>query len=109
MIDPSSPPISSDTQPPGPSLEGAPSPGPKLPAAQPATSGSRTKPREKYITAKEFRYRVYEVFGHLPAQSTLHRWLRQAKIPAVRIGHLWLIPESAWEEFLTSSQQGLEF
>ena len=109
MIDPSSPPISIDAEPLVQSVEGAPSPGPKFPTAQPATSGSRTKPREKYITAKEFRYRVYETYGHLPALSTLHRWLREAKIPAVRIGHLWLIPESAWEEFLTSSQKGLQF
>ena len=98
MADASSPPISSDARPPGP----------KLPAAQPATSGSRTKP-EKYITPKEFRYRIYEAYGRLPAMSTLYGWLEEAKISAVRIGHIWLIPESAWEEFLKLSQQGLRF
>jgi excisionase family DNA binding protein len=109
MTDPSSLPISSDAQPPGPNPKGAPLPGPKLPAGQPAASGNRTKPREKYITAKEFRYRIYEAYGHLPAMSTLYGWLEEAKISAVRIGHLWLIPESAWEEFLKFSQQGLRF
>jgi hypothetical protein len=108
MTDPSSPPISSDARPPGPSLQGAPSPCPKLPAGQPASGGSRTKP-EKYITPKEFRYRIYEAFGYMPALSTLHHWLRDAKISAVRVGHFWFIPESAWEEFLKFSQRGLRF
>jgi hypothetical protein len=109
MTDPSSPSISSDARPPGPGLKSSPSPGPRLPAAQPAPSGSPAKPRVKYITAKEFRYRVYEAFGHLPAQSSVHRWLRESKISAVRIGHLWLIPESAWEEFIKASERGLQF
>jgi hypothetical protein len=109
VTDPSSPPISSDTQTATPRPKGTPSSGPKLAAGQPATGGSGSKPREKYITAKEFRYRIYEAFGYLPAQSTVHRWLRVAKIRAVRIGHVWLIPESTWEEFLKFAELGEQF
>ena len=109
MADPSLPPIPSDGPPPGPSVKRAPPPGPKPAAGKPAASSGPAKPREKYITAKEFRYRVREAYGHLPAQSTVHRWLREAKIPAVRIGHLWLIPERAWVSFLASTENGESF
>lgn len=63
----------------------------------------------KYITPEVFRRRAYAYFGYRPSKSTMHRWLHGGRIAAVRVGNRWLIPESAWEEFLQRCQNGERF
>jgi excisionase family DNA binding protein len=63
----------------------------------------------KYITPEVFRRRVYAYFGYRPSKSTMHRWLQGGRIAAIRVGKLWLIPESTWEEFLKCCQLGERF
>jgi excisionase family DNA binding protein len=65
--------------------------------------------RKKYITPEVFRRRVYAYFGRRPSKSTLHRWLQSGRFSAVRVGKFWLIPESAWDEFLARARGGLQF
>jgi excisionase family DNA binding protein len=62
---------------------------------------------KKYITPEVFRRRVYAYFGYRPSKSTMHRWLQGGRIEAIRIGKLWLIPESTWEEFLVCCKDGV--
>jgi excisionase family DNA binding protein len=78
-------------------------------AGEPAGAGSPSLPRTQYLTPQAFRQRVYATFGRRPSKSTLHRWLQSGRIAAVRVGKFWLIPESAWDEFLARARDGLQF
>jgi excisionase family DNA binding protein len=83
--------------------------GPHSPTPQTGSFVSHSWRDKKYITPKEFQQRVYALFGYRPSKSTMHRWLHNGRIEAVRVGKLWLIPESVWEEFLTRCQLGDRF
>ncbi len=52
---------------------------------------------------------MYAYFGYRPSKSVMHRWLTHGRIYAIRIGKLWFIPESTWEEFLRCCQAGERF
>jgi excisionase family DNA binding protein len=77
--------------------------------SSPAPQAGKTLRGKKYITPQIFCLRIYLTFGYRPSKSTFHRWLQSGKIAAIRIGKLWFIPESAWEEFLKNAQQGVQF
>ncbi|HET7842407.1 MAG TPA: hypothetical protein VFM21_12405 [Terriglobia bacterium] len=85
---------------------------PAAPPAPPLKTANFVDPAwrgRKYITPEVFRRRVYAYFGYRPGKSTMNRWLQSGRIYAVRVGKLWLIPESTWEEFLAWCKEGMRF
>ncbi len=53
----------------------------------------------KYYTAEE----IAEQYNLKP--GTVRLWIRQGKLKAVKLGHLWRIPEEALQEFLKRDQE----
>jgi hypothetical protein len=49
----------------------------------------------KLLTAHAWLEKYFEE-GSRPAEITLHRWLRQAKIPGRKVGGTWYVDEHAW-------------
>ena len=81
----------------------------RAPTPKTANSVSEAWRGRKYITPEVFRRRVYAYFGHRLSKSGMHGWLHSGRIAAIRVGIHWLIPESAWEEFLQRCQNGERF
>ena len=103
--------------PPSPATEAASASAPQAsdPAARstpPLNTANFVEPEwrgKKYITPEVFRRRVYAYFGRRPSLSTVHRWLHEGRIFAVRVNTRWLIPEGTWEEFLKCCKLGERF
>jgi hypothetical protein len=49
----------------------------------------------KLLTAHAWLEKYFDR-GSRPAEITLHRWLRQGKIPGRKVGGTWYVDEHAW-------------
>ena len=55
----------------------------------------------KYYSVKEVSQRF------CVGVSTVNKWIRENKLAAIRLGGIWRIPETALEEFIRASSEGV--
>jgi excisionase family DNA binding protein len=54
---------------------------------------------DKYLTVQEIanKYKV--------TSAAVHKWIKEGKLKAIKMGRLWRIPESALQEFIKVSKR----